>query len=238
MTDFFPSQQVVIPLSWRFGAELIRRYPRRLTLVETHPNGIYDCLTVLERAGKWAFDCIHMNRAGAITIFFGNGEDTIGGQRPTWAEILHADDPKVPLDRLCEQARLPSVQPLPASSPESVTYRVIAAFLQHAMFGRTPWDCRNGYIDGEWGPDVATHWFDRFPRLSERLAVREKEDVLGKPETRFWFLLKGRTPTLAFEARHGKAWDTTGKETDLFTEYRHHGRLWPVVWTAAGHLLP
>jgi hypothetical protein len=236
VNDFFPSRQVVIALSWRFGAELIRRYPRRLTLIETHPNGIYDCLTVVDRAGKPAFECIHMNRWGAITIFFGNGEDTIGGQRPTWDEILRADDLRRPLDRLCEQARLPHVQHRPAGSPESVTYRVIAAFLQHAMFGRTSWDCRSGFED-EFG-EVMTDWFDCFPGLSERLAVREREDVLGMPETRFWFMLKGGTPVLAFEARHGKAWETTGKETDLFAEYRHHGRLWPVVWAATGHLLP
>jgi hypothetical protein len=104
------------------------------------------------------------------------------------------------------------------------------------MFGRTSWDCRNGHED-EIGT-VMTDWFDRFPGLSEWLAVREREDVLGMSETRFWFLLKGDTPVLAFEARHGKAWETTGKRTDLFAEYRHHGRLWPVVWAATGHLLP
>jgi hypothetical protein len=37
VTDFSPSQQFVIALSWGFGAELIRPCPRRLTLIETHP---------------------------------------------------------------------------------------------------------------------------------------------------------------------------------------------------------
>jgi hypothetical protein len=238
MTDYFPSRQVVIALSWRFGAELIRRYPRRLTLIETHTNDIYDCLTVVDRTGKHAFEWIHMNRAGSITVFFSNGDDTIGEHRTTWGEILRFDDPKVPLDRLCEQAHLPPVRQLPAGSPESVTYRVIAAVLQQAMFGRTSWDCRSGYRDGGWGSTVATHWFNRFAGLSERLAVSEKDDLLAKPETRFWFLLKGDVPVLAFEAKHGKAWDTEGKETNLAAGYQHYGRLWPVVWTAAGHLLP
>jgi hypothetical protein len=236
VTDLLPPWQVVIALSWRFGAELIRRYPRRLTLVETHPNGIYDCLTVVDRANERAFDCILMNRRGVITIVVTNGGHTSGEQRTAWDEILRADDPRAPLNQLCEQAHLPSVHLLPASSPESVTYRVIAAFLQHAMFGRTSRDCRSGY-DDEFGT-VMTDWFNRFPGLSERLAVREPDDVFGEPATRFWFLLEGRTPVLAFEARHGKAWDTTGKETDLFAGYRHHGRLWPVVWTTTGHLLP
>lgn len=237
MTEFEPSKQIVIAVSWRFGAELIRRHPRRLTLVEADPTGIYDCLTVVDRANEKAFDYICMNRPGHIHIVFGEAKHGKGGPELTWTDILAARDPGMPLDRLCEQANLPPVQHRPAGSPESLTYRVIAAFLQQVMFERTSWDCRNGYAGDMYGT-VRTDWFDLFPGLSGRLAVREREDVLGMPETRFWFLLKDGTPVLAFEATHGTARDTTGKQTHLFAEYQLHHKLWPVVLASTGHLLP
>jgi hypothetical protein len=36
---------------------------------------------------------------------------------------------------------------LPPTTPTVLVYRFIAAFLTHATFGRSRWECRNGFFD-------------------------------------------------------------------------------------------
>ena len=120
-----------------------------------------------------------------------------------------------------------------------MAYRVISAFLAHAMFGRVNWECRNGYLDSSgMSGGRRDELFEHFPSARQRLAVRQAGDMLDIPAYRFWFLMRNDQPLLAIEATNGTAWDTSGRETDLFARYRRHRRIWPVVWGVASHLLP
>ena len=43
------NRQLIEAASWRVACELIRRYPDRLIVIETHPaDGQYDCLSIYE----------------------------------------------------------------------------------------------------------------------------------------------------------------------------------------------
>jgi hypothetical protein len=121
-----------------------------------------------------------------------------------------------------------------------VAYRVIAAFLAHAVFGRVKWECRNGYLDssGGFGGGQRKEFFEGFPAARGRLAVRETHDVLAEPAYRFWFLLKDEKPRIAIEATRGIAWDSEGRKIDLFAEYSAHHRIWPAVLKVAGRMMP
>jgi hypothetical protein len=116
---------------------------------------------------------------------------------------------------------------IPVGSPQAATYRIIAAFLQHAMFGRIHCDCRNG-LSGYWngyGDGVRREYFEHFPQAHQRFEALEREKTVRLPAHRFWFLLKGGEPVLAFEPKHGLVWDVTGRETDLFAEYQRHHKI-------------
>jgi T3SS (YopN, CesT) and YbjN peptide-binding chaperone 2 len=244
---FKPSRQVAIAASWRLAAELIRRYPRRFILVEEHPgSGSSDCLAIYndlaeaEKPPGLALIYINRRHPGYIHVEpHGSAPADISREEfPTY--FISADDPKDLLDHLCEHAGLPPISHIPVGSAQAATYRIIAAFLQHAMFGRIPWDCRNGlagYWDG-YDDGVRREYFEHFPQAHQRFEALEREKTARLPAHRFWFLLKSDEPVLAFEPEHGLVWDVTGRKTDLFAEYQRHRKIWPVLWNAAGHLLP
>jgi hypothetical protein len=234
-----PSRQVTEAASWRFAAELVRRYPSRFTLIETHPGGgQYDCLTLLDQDEASDLERVDLNRAGSTFVWWRTDKSRNWAWRGCWPEIVATGDPRDLLDRLCERAGLTPITHVPSPTPAVVAYRVIAAFLAHATFGRVSWQCRNGYLDSSgMSGGRRDELFERFPQACQRLAVREPGDVLDIPAYRFWFLLKEDKPLLAIEAKLGMAWDVSGRETDLFAEYRTHHRIWPAVWAAAQLLL-
>ena len=235
-----PSQQIIEAASWRLAAELVRRYPARFTVIEMHPGGgQYDCLTLLDQEEASGLERIDLNRAGSAFVCQRGHQGWAWVWRDCWPEMVATGDPRDLLDRLCARAGLMPVTRIPRATPAVVAYRVISAFLAHAMFGRVGWECRNGYLDSSgMSGGRRDELFEHFPMARQRLAVRQADDVLGIAAYRFWFLMRKDQPLLAIEAKNGIAWDTSGHETDLFAKYRIHRRIWPVVWTAAGRLLP
>lgn len=236
-----PSRQITLVASWRLTAELVRRYPSRFTVIETHPGGgQYDCLALLDQDPASGLERIDLNREGSTFVW---SKDQQEGWRwvwrGCWPEMVATADPRELLDRLSQHAGLAPVKHVPHANAQVVAYRVISAFLSHAIFGRVNWDCRNGYLDSSgMSGGRRDELFQGFPSARQRLAIRERDDVLDIPAYRFWFILKNDTPVLAIEAKHGLAWDAAGRQTDLFAEYRTQRRIWPTMWTAAGHLLP
>ena len=44
-----PARSILEAASWRLTAELVRRYPDRFSVIETHPGGgQYDCITLID----------------------------------------------------------------------------------------------------------------------------------------------------------------------------------------------
>lgn len=221
--------------SWRVAAEVIRRYPGRLQLIETHPGGgQYDCLTIVDRADPHR-GRIDLNRAGSVHISHFGGDG--GTSDPEfWERLIGEDDPKRVVDDLCTDAGLAPTGPLPELSADAVVYRYIAAFLTHGAFGRTRWECRNGYADsaGDGGSGTMTGWFEAFPGCRPHLDRHVDDDLDGISAYRFWFVLRNGDPQLGLETT-GRIWDRRGSSHHLPGLYR--GRIWPVVCQTAGHLL-
>lgn len=235
-----PSRQLVEMASWRLATEVVRRYPSTLRIVETHPGGgQYDCLTLV--AGQRSdLDRIDLNRAGSVFVWQRHQESWSWVWRGAWAEAVASDDSKKLADRLCAKAGLAGVERPPPTSAATIGFRVASAFLAHAAFGRTFWECRNGYEDTSgYGGGVRRNLFEAFPGATARLEMRESGDFLDVPAYRFWFLVKDGAPSLAFEVTSGLAWLLDGRELDLLALYRAFShRVWHVVWTIAGDLLP
>jgi hypothetical protein len=234
-----PSGQIIEAASWRLTAEIVRRYPGRFAVIETHPGGgQYDCISLIDQDEKSNLRCIDLNRVGGVWVHKRDGSHW--AWRGSWLEMLAVENPMPLLDRLCQRSGLQSMGHLPSSTRTVVTYRVIAAFLTNAVFGRVKYECRNGCLDssGGFGGGPREEYFEHFPAARTRLKVHETYDVLAEPAYRFWFLLKGDKPRVAIEAARGLAWDSEGRTTDLYAVYSAHHKIWPAVLKVAGHLMP
>jgi hypothetical protein len=233
--EFQPSRQLLEAASWRVVAEIIRCYPT-IRVIETHPGGgQYDCLQLLlDPESDRDRPSLAFNRPGSLHVFT-EGESGDARWETFWADYLAAEDPRDIVHRVCDLARLPRVAHLPPSTPATIVYRFIAAFLSSTVFGRARWECRNGVFDTSASEGGVRDAFATFPAARARLLYREPHDVLGEPAYRFWFLGNG-TPRLCLETT-GHAWDTEGNEFDLASLYRKRRRLWPVVSFVARDLL-
>jgi hypothetical protein len=138
------SRQLLEVASWRLVSEITRRYPT-IRVIETHPGGgQYDCLHLLVK-GQGGRDRpgIIFNRPGSLHILAETAEGDAQWET-FWYDYLAADDPRLLLDQLCDRARLPRVKRLPRSTPATIGYRFIAAFLSSTVFGssRATFKCR------------------------------------------------------------------------------------------------
>ncbi len=217
--------------SWRIVCELFRRFPGKFQVIETHPGGgMYDCLSIFCNSRHVA----DFNRAGSFHVF-----DSKGGQPPIdiWRSLAEENIQDV-LDQVCRSLNLQSPTKLPPSTPEVIVYRLIAAFLGHSAFGKESWECRNGYFDTagmeESGVNPA---FNLFPHAKERIRVTLSSDLFQTPAYRFWFIKKNGKPVICLETT-GAAWNSEGLSFDINSLYKKEKRIWPVVWTVAGNLLP
>lgn len=222
------NREVTEVASWRIVSELFRRYPGKFQLIETHPGGgMYDCLSLLLDGGHLA----DLNRAGTLHV----------KEKPPldiW-RLMTEKSVRDVLDLICHHLQLlPVPGKLPPSTPEVITYRFIASFLSHSIFGRDRWDCRNGHIDtsGMESPGTSA-FFKHFPGAKERLRESTPADPLNIPAHRFWFIIKDGRPFLCMEIT-GRAWNARGYSFDVAGLYRKEKRIWPVVWQVAGDLLP
>jgi len=105
-------RQITLAASWRLTAELVRRYPSRFTVIETHPaTGQYDCLTLLDRDRASGLERIDLNREGSTFVW--NREQQQGWHwawRGCWPEMVATADPRELLDRLSQHAGLAPVK--------------------------------------------------------------------------------------------------------------------------------
>jgi hypothetical protein len=224
-----PSRQLVEIASWRLAAEMVRRHPK-MRVIETHPgDGMYDCLDLLPEA-SYPPAIVSLNRVGGIHCL-------AAGRRWDWAWYLSLEDPLEAVMEIEAAAGLPAVGTLPASTPAVLTPRFTAAFLTHALLGRTQWECRNGLLDSAAGSGRRFPWFAPFPAALDRLQESLPDDILGNPAYRFWFLVSNDEPRLCLETT-GRAWDRAGVEYDLMHLYRQASRrLLPVVSFVTNGLL-
>ena len=245
MDEHFPSRAFREAASWRLAANLIRRHPRELLCLETHPGGgQYDCLTLVARNDQSSIHTTQLNREGSLAIHTKNGGADALRNESIWADLARTSDLASIVNEIERHAGLAMPSSTPAATDYSVSIRFIAAFLSHSSIGRLRWEARSGYVDTSgYGGGVRREWFDMFPGAAERLRSREREDFLSEPAYRFWFLVEtddeGQSrPRLAIEATHSTAWDESDVRYDLMDLYRTRRRIWNVVSQVADDLLP
>ncbi len=235
--EFLPNRQVLEAVSWRVASELVRRHPRRLRVIETHPGGgQYDCLTLIDRRG-WRGGHIDLNRIGTAHVhvrFDDPNRDGHHRYHGFWGAYL-SEHPLEVLRMLERHAGLPDVGHLPTSTRTSLSFRFAASCMAPVALGLRRWEWRNGFDDNSgWESGVREDLFAAFPALAERRAVRLDGDPLSS-EYRFWFLLREGEPLLALESV-GLVWgsDRTAA-VDLRDAYRRAGRrLAPLVNALVG----
>jgi hypothetical protein len=239
-----PSRPILEAASWTLTTEVVRRYPDRFSVIETHPgSGQYDCITLIDEDKDSNLSKIDLNRVGSIWVH--RRDHSVWTSRDCWQEVVTADDLRPQLDRLRVHAGLPPVglaaaDRLPRSTRSVVAYRVIAAFMAHQVFSGAAWRCLTGYLDSSgMGGGVRGQFFDKFPEARERMANSVTLfDEDWQAAYGFWFLAKDDEPRLAIEPGQGTAWASDGRKIDLFAKYQRTHKIWPVVWAAAGHLMP
>lgn len=200
-------RSVLEAVSWRLASELARRHPETTRLIRAHPGGgQYDCLWLMPTCGEKG--SLQMNRNGTIQIL----ERFDGGpardlESIEWDEYLRAD-PHGFLHRLEVAAGLPTPRRVPAATPATLTYRVLAAIASMAVKSVHPIEIQLGFVDSSGdggGPNPALSTFAAIP--ADLLRPREG-DLFGEPGYRFWVVIRDGSAVLAMEQGEGLAWST------------------------------
>ena len=203
--------QVKRGLAWWIAAEMIRRHPDELRVIETHPGGgQYDCLS-LYRRGKGADLVAHMNLVGHITHAAWFDEpgsirnSEVEDPRFNWLDVLAAEDRRKSVVEQLERASglfVPSETPRTTS--RSIGPRVIARFANAAALSTKSWEIRNGVFDtsgigggvNKWVREIAGPYYERHA-----------SDFLEEPHYRYWFVLDHRDGAVAaIDVDRGLAW--------------------------------
>jgi hypothetical protein len=218
--------------SWTLATEMIRRAPKSLYIMETHPGGGQsDCLSIVRTdLQKWI--CV-FNRIGSFTAFswFDSGRDCDSKlQIDVWGRIAKGDSTREILDEICNIVRLPIPSSLPAGTTASLTYRIITAVLQIKTFAPKRWSCLNGFCDssGFICCGIRRELFRYFPSVeppseSEESYIHGLDDPL-----RFWFLRCDEEPMICFETT-GRAYSRKGVMIDFKSIYARRHNLYDAV---------
>jgi hypothetical protein len=206
-------------LSWELASRLVARHPESLRLLRAFPGGgQYDVLWVL---GEDDRPDIPMNRAeGTIQV-----HARADGRDPDWEPVdwptYRRSDRERFLLELERAAGLVAPRTAPAVTPESLTYEVISALVQHGSHD-LPITVSLGYVDssspmGGGGEDPRIHTFG-FP---EELLRARPDDRFDEPGYRFWIVERGDEPIVAFEqsCAQGRIC-ASGAEVDTLALYR------------------
>lgn len=212
-----PSPAIREGLSWKLAAEFFRRHPDFGTLIEAHPGGgQYDCL------GGCRDDQLSLviNRCGGISNLEKDSEQQIDADQ-VWLEGLREGGIGIILDKMSRLFELPVPSPLPRTSREALIYRVISVVMSSQLFDKRSWCCKNGQEDtsGFGNQEIRDQWFAAFPGAQTDRRRQDKDDFLGNPNYRFWFICRDETPVACLSKR-GLLYSTDGSSTDLMSIYR------------------
>ena len=222
------SVQVPYPLAraaaWWVAAELIRRHPKRLTVVETHPGGgQYDCVSVYRTDTAPSTGLVvFLNVAGHLTHehWFGSTDSSGEDDRFNWFEVI-----ATPNRRRYVVEQLERVEGLtsPTSTPRTVRGSIGPLLLSHLAttmsIRRDGWDIRNAFHDsaGDWSGVL--EWSRSVPGIAFEAMP---DDFANEPAYRYWGVLDPDGQAAAIvDVRRGLAWrhDGDGIAIDLLGLY-------------------
>lgn len=215
-------RSVIEAASWRLASELMRRHPTGSRLIRGHPGGgQYDVLWIRSE-GEHVLEIV-LNRVGTIQVHGRLDGRPVEWEPTTWIEYLAAD-PRDFLERLEAAAGWPAPSQVPASTPETLTYRVLAALAATGAKTIDPIVIGLGYIDTSGCGGGPNDYLEQF-RLPEELAGRRDGDLFDEPGYRFWIPVRGEEPLMTIEQSTATAWFPGSAEpTDLRAVYNASGK--------------
>lgn len=222
-------------LSWRLITEVVRLYPNRFAIIETHPGGgLYDCLSLCSGNQHIAA----LNRIGSFTVFQPIKQlGQVKRVEQACERALREGYGKI-LSEMFRALGLAEKVKHPPSTDAVLIYRCILQALTAALAGKHPWRCLNGNEDTSgYGGGTRVHLFEAFTQTQERLRICTKSDILNLPAYRFWFLLQEDRPILCLETT-GWIWNCAGQEFHVSVLYQKRRRVWDILWPALQGELP
>jgi len=187
--------------AWWIAAELVRRHPALLRVIETHPGGgQYDCLSLYHRHSNALV--ANLNLTGSIHV--AGWSASVREDPPTWADVIASEDRRS--DFILPIERCAGLQPpgeTPATTEQSVGIRLLARFAALAAFSARSWSIRNAYNDSSgmgsgvhsWAAAIAGPKFEQL-----------EGDLLRTPHYRYWFVLdQDKKPSTAIDVDRGLA---------------------------------
>lgn len=192
--------------SWHLASELVREQPTwQITHTIPIEGGGYDCLSLTDTATGTRM--VEINRPGSVllpTISIGP-EDRVLGHKTVWDTVAEPGGTTAVLDYIRTKLRLSRPRPRPASTPEGLTYRVIASMTALTAFDEHP-------------TRVESCMSNHGPR--DALLAHAAEAQQFPPE-RIWVMHHGGRPTSTLAA--GWAWTPAGERLNL-AERRGRGQ--------------
>jgi len=235
--DINVAPQIKEVITWKLVSQLLRRYPDRYKIIETHPcSGIYDCISLYSLNGH---QIAAFNRKGRLHIMNEKSHD-IKEAINIW-QMLVAGEFQESLDLFCRALDLEIPKHRPASSASVVTYRFMSACISFSCFGYNRYKWVNGYFDTSgFGGGIREKEFSKFKEaqnLLERLSkfMRERGQqthILVNPAYNFWFLLRNDEPVLCVHI-DGEVFKYNDSN-NLVKMYRKYKRMFRLVTYSMG----
>ncbi len=155
------SSQLLEVASWRLASEIMRRHQDDLALLESSQAMEHlDALLLMSRNPRNPVDFLELNRRGDCQIHY-SGQERPEAWSGIWQTYLSEEDPRGFLKHISMNLQLDLGKKLPQTTEEVLTFRVIAAFLNHAVLGRVRWEARSISTRRD-SPEVMTDGLNPF----------------------------------------------------------------------------
>lgn len=166
-----------------------------------------------------------LNRNGTIQTSgpFDGRDESESWRATSWEDYLRRD-PFEFVAALESAVGLPTPASAPASTPTTLTYRILATITALHVKSVRPVEVQQGYVDSSGAGGGPNDLLDAFP-IRDALLQARPDDFFGEPGYRFWFVVRGDEPLLGFEQTAGRVWVfETGDGFDLMALYGNTSR--------------
>lgn len=240
---FVPTFAMRQALGWWVVAEMIRRHPEQLRVVEAHPHQYGMALTLMrQEPGHEGWQFAAFLTLGENFHITPSGDWSNG--RFNWLDVLLAPNRRsYVVEQLKANLGLPAVRGTPPTASGSVGPRAIASYLARSALGPELWVVQGGaYADDDdsgWRPE----YFRCFPGIADAPGFSQpSKDVYQMACSRYWFLTpvvvpneETGDPVVAIDVVSGRYGNAHENGTSLMDLYHRMGRKIDAV---ASHVFP
>lgn len=199
-------------LAWWVAADLVRRHPSQLRIIEAYPHQYGMAVTLVRRLPE----SLEFGWAAYLTLGPSFHLVTLKGGGFNWLEVLLARDRReYVVLQLEADLELSPPRATPSTTSSSIGPRLISAFLARTSLGPSRWIMRCGATDSDDGSEVERALFAAMPHVAEaRGEFEASQHPLGLAESRFWFLCpldledNPADPVLAIDCFDGRIWNS------------------------------